>query len=76
MFSNAALRDVVTMLRPLARHTKFLEGYSRGYVLLDVTPDALAADWMLVPSVKERSDRETRGGRFVCERGSSSLVEA
>ena len=45
MFSSQAQRDVATMLEPLARHLKFLEGDSRGYVLLDVTPKTLQADW-------------------------------
>ena len=74
MFSTPAQREIATMLQPLARHLKFLEGDSRGYVLLDVTPKALIAEWYFVPSVTERSDRETRAARFVCESGSSRLV--
>ena len=74
MFTSAAQRDIASALRPLAPHLKFLEGDSRGYVLLDVTPERLQADWYFVPTVTERTDRETRAASFVCERGSSRLV--
>jgi hypothetical protein len=43
-------------------------------VLLDVTPGTLVAEWHFVPTVTERSDRQSRAARFVCERGSSHLV--
>jgi len=76
MFSSQAQRDIAAMLQPLARHLKFLEGDSRGYVLLDVTPKTLQADWYLMPTVTERTDQEKRAARFVCERGSSHLVSA
>jgi len=76
MFSSQAQRDVAAVLQPLARHLKFLEGDSRGYVLLDVTPKALQADWYFVPTVTERTEQEKRAARFVCERGSSHLVSA
>jgi alkaline phosphatase D len=74
MFSTPAQREMATMLRPLARHVKFLDGDSRGYVLLDVTPKTLVAEWYFVPTVTERTDRESRAARFVCESGSSRLV--
>ena len=76
MFSAPSQRDVATMLRPLAQHLKFLDGDSRGYVMLDVTPKSLVADWYFVPTVTERTERESRAARFVCERGSSRLVSA
>jgi alkaline phosphatase D len=76
MFSSQAQREIAIMARPLARHLKFLEGDSRGYVLLDVTPKTLTADWYFVPTVTERSERESRAARFVCEHGSSRLVTA
>jgi alkaline phosphatase D len=74
MFATPAQREIATMLQPLARHLKFLEGDSRGYVLLDVTPKTLIAQWYFVPTVTERTDRETRAAQFVCESGSSRLV--
>ena len=74
MFSPPAQRDIAAMLRPLAQHLKFLDGDSRGYVVLDVTPKTLVAEWYFVPTVTERTDRESRAARYVCERGSSRLV--
>jgi hypothetical protein len=62
------------MLRPLAQHLKYLEGDSRGYVLLDVTPKTLVADWYFVPTVTEQTQHESRAARFVCERGSAHLA--
>ena len=76
MFSSQAQRDIAMMLQPLARHLKFLEGDSRGYVLLDVTAKTLQADWYFVPTVTQRTEQEKRAARFVCERGSSHLVPA
>ena len=74
MFSTPAQRDIAAMLRPLAQHLKFLDGDSRGYVLLDITPKTLVAEWYFVPTVTERTERESRAARYVCERGSSRLV--
>lgn len=75
-FTDPALRDQAALLRLLAPHLKYLEGESRGYILLDFTRDRLKADWYLVPSVAERSDEESKAASFVCERGSSRLVPA
>ena len=72
---NRLLCCNVRKVQPLTRHLKFLEGESRGYVLLDVGPERLQADWYLVPTVTERTDRETRAASFVCERGSGRIVE-
>ena len=74
MFSTPAQRDIAAMLRPLAQHLKFLDGDSRGYVLLDITPKTLVAEWYFVPTVTERTERDSRAARYVCERGSSRLV--
>ncbi|HET9359049.1 MAG TPA: alkaline phosphatase D family protein [Vicinamibacterales bacterium] len=74
MFSSAPLRDAAKLLLAAAGHVKFLDGDSRGYVLLDIGPDRMLADWYFVPTVTERTDRESRAAGFVCERGSSRLV--
>jgi len=55
---------------------KYLEGDSRGYVLLEVTREKLQADWYHVPTVTERTDLEAKATSFVCERGSSRLAPA
>ena len=76
MFSSQAQRDVATMLRPLARHLKFLEGDSRGYVLLDVTPRRCRRTGTSCRRSPSARTEEKRAARFVCERGSSHLVSA
>jgi alkaline phosphatase D len=75
-FADAASRDMAPMLRLLLPHLKYLEGQSRGYVLLDVTKDRLQADWYFVPTVEKRTADETKAASFVCERGSSRLAPA
>jgi alkaline phosphatase D len=75
-FTDPALRDQAALLSLLAPHLKYLDGESRGYVLLDITRERLKADWYVVPTVAERSDDESNAASFVCERGSSRLVRA
>lgn len=75
-FADPELRDQGALLRLLAPHLKFLEGESRGYVLVDITRERLLAEWYFVPTVAERSAEESRAAGFVCERGSSRLVPA
>ena len=53
-----------------------MEGDSRGYVLVDITPKQLQADWYHVPGVLERSPAERVAASFVCERGSAHLAPA
>ena len=74
LFTDAAMRDRSSLLKLFAPHLKFLEGDSRGYVLLDITRGRLQADWYFVPNVTERSSRESKAASFVCERGSSRLA--
>lgn len=74
LFLNTQIRDRLKAMEPMSRHWKFVEGEHRGYVLLDLTPERLQADWYFMPSVTERSDRQVRAASFICERGSSRLV--
>ena len=76
LFADAAVRERMATLRYLLPHLKYLEGESRGYVHVDITPQRLQADWYHVPGVLERSTRETKAMSYVCERGSSRLVTA
>ena len=76
LFSIAGVRERAPFLLLAMPHIKYLEGDSRGYVLMDVTGERLIAEWYFVPTVTERTARESRGARFVCERGSSRLVRA
>ncbi|MDH4063500.1 MAG: alkaline phosphatase D family protein [Acidobacteriota bacterium] len=57
-------------------HLKFLDGRSRGYVVMDITRDRLQADWWFVPTVKERATGQRFAKGLVCEAGSRHLVEA
>ena len=63
-------------LRALEPALKFLDGKQRGYVLLDIDATRLRADWYLVATVSERSTAERLVASFVCEAGSSHLVQA
>lgn len=76
LFTDPAIRERAPLLRAFLPHLKFLEGESRGYVVLDITRKQLQGDWYFVPTVLERSPAETRGVSFVCERGSARLVSA
>jgi alkaline phosphatase D len=76
LFTSPEMRDRSVLLRALLPHLKFLEGESRGYVLLDITPSQLRGEWYFVPTVLERSPAEKRAAAFVCERGSAHLAEA
>ncbi|MGH9255932.1 MAG: alkaline phosphatase D family protein [Vicinamibacterales bacterium] len=76
LFANASMRDRAPLLRTFLPHLKFLDGDSRGYVLIDITPQRLQAEWYFVPTVLEHTAAETRAAGFVCERGSSRLINA
>ncbi|MBI4264154.1 MAG: alkaline phosphatase D family protein [Acidobacteria bacterium] len=76
LFADPVIRERAGALRAFLPHLKFLEGDSRGYVLLDITRGQLRGDWYVVPGVLERSAAERRAASFVCERGSSRLVPA
>ena len=76
LFSSPGRRELAPFLRALSPHLKFLDGDSRGYVLLDITKTEMRGEWYFVPSVLERSAEETRAAAFVCERGSAHLASA
>ena len=73
-FAGAGVRDASVLLRLATPHLKFLEGDSRGYVVMDIDRKAIKADWYFVPTVDRRLDEERRAASFVCERGSSRLT--
>jgi alkaline phosphatase D len=75
LYSIEGVREAAPLLRFALPHVKYLEGDNRGYVLLEVTPSQLTADWYHVATVAERSDGERKATRFVCERGSSRLQQ-
>jgi alkaline phosphatase D len=59
LFSGPGRRELAPFLRALSPHLKFLDGDSRGYVLLDITRAQIRGEWYFVPSVLERSAQET-----------------
>ena len=72
--ANAAERLAgITKSRP---HMKFMDGLSRGYVVLDVTRDRLQADWWLIDTVKQRAPGQRFAKGLVCQAGSRHLVDA
>jgi len=74
LFETASIRDTAPLLRLAARHLKYLEGESRGYVLLDITAERLRTEWYHVPNVTERRPLERQAAAFVVERGSPRLL--
>jgi alkaline phosphatase D len=76
LFANPEMKERAPLLRTFLPHLKFLDGDHRGYVLLDIAPQQIKADWYFVPTVLERTDSETRGASFVCERGAARLTPA
>jgi alkaline phosphatase D len=76
LFAAPGLRERAPLLRAILQNLKFLEGDSRGYVVVDITPERLQAEWFFVPTVDQRSAVEKRAATFVCERGSSRFISA
>lgn len=76
LYSTPGRRELAPLLRAVSPHLKFLDGDSRGYVLVDITRTQLRGEWYFVPDVLTRSAQETRAAAFVCERGSAHLATA
>jgi alkaline phosphatase D len=76
LFADPLIRQNAPALRFALPHLKYLEGESRGYLLVDLTPERMTAEWYYTPTVLERSTLETRAAGFVSERGSSRLAPA
>jgi alkaline phosphatase D len=53
---------------------KFVDLTRHGYVLLDVTPEAVQAEWYYVSTLVERGGEETLGAALVTGSGVSHLV--
>jgi len=76
MFTSSSGPDATAALRVAFPHLKYLEGAHRGFILVELTPDRMTADWFFSPDVRVRSDAEMAGGTLVCERGSAHLQQA
>lgn len=75
-FTEAQTRTVVPGLLNSLPHLKYLEGSTRGYLLLDITMERLQASFHYVPDVTRRSANEFPGPVFVVEAGTSHLLRA
>ena len=69
-------RALAPALRVAVPSIKYLDGQRQGYVLVDVTPERLQADWYHVDTVQQRSAGEQLAARFVCESGAAHLAPA
>jgi alkaline phosphatase D len=74
LFADPVIRENAPKMRFALPHLKYLEGESRGYVLLDITPKQLLAEWYHVATVAQRSTEEKKAMAFVCERGAGRLA--
>jgi alkaline phosphatase D len=57
-------------------HLKYVWGADRGYVVVDVTPERMQADWWFVPTVLERTTSERFAKGMVSEARQPHLVAA
>jgi alkaline phosphatase D len=64
------------LLRLTNPHLKYYQNTLNGYLLLDLTPERLQAEFWMVPRVTERSDEQSLHRSFTVESGSNHLVAA
>jgi alkaline phosphatase D len=76
MFASIDGHDAEAAVRVALPHLKYLDGVRRGYVLVDLTPTLMKAQWFFSPDVRVRSDAEVPGTSLVCERASAHLQPA
>ncbi len=75
-FQGAQGEERLVAMPKTRPHLKYLDGRSRGYVVLDLTRDRLQADWWLLDSVKERNAEHHFAKGLVSEAGSRHLAAA
>jgi alkaline phosphatase D len=63
-------------LRVALPTVKYLDGLQRGYVVIELTPQRIRADWFHALTVAERSTSQRLAASFVCESGSAHLATA
>jgi alkaline phosphatase D len=57
-------------------HIKFVDLFHRGYLLIDVTPERVSAEWYHVDTIAEPSDDESLARVFEIRSGSAALLSA
>lgn len=70
--ARAAARAKMLAQRP---HLKWADGLSHGYVVLDVSREAVQADWFFVPAIDRRSATAAFAKGFRSAAGDPHLVE-
>jgi alkaline phosphatase D len=55
-------------------HLKFADLLRHGYLLVDVTPERVQAEWYLVNNVRDRAEPETLSAVFQTRAGENHLV--
>ena len=70
-----AAKERLTKLLAERPHLKWAEGLSKGYVLLDLTPSAVQADWYFVDTIESREHRASFAKGFRSEAGNPHLIE-
>lgn len=77
---SAVLDGLATRAEQLLRlanpHLKYYENVRNGYLLLDLTPERLQAEFWMVPRVTTRSDEQLLDSAFSVASGRSRLVAA
>jgi alkaline phosphatase D len=76
LFAPGEAAGLAAALRIALPSLKFFDGQQRGYVLLDVAPQRLQADWYHATTVAERSIEQRLAASFVCDSGTAHLVPA
>ncbi|PPE74277.1 hypothetical protein C3942_09620 [Solimonas fluminis] len=66
--------DAEQLLRLTNPHLKYYQNTLNGYLLLDLTPDRLQAEFWMVPRVTERSEDQVLHQAFSVQSGSNHLV--
>ena len=56
-------------------HLQWVDGFHRGYVVVDLQEKQVQADWYFVPTVTEKTAQERFAKGFVSEAGAPHLVE-
>jgi alkaline phosphatase D len=74
--SHPTLRERYTAMRESHPHVRFQDLDARGYLLVDVTPERVRAEWWFVEGVERRSAAERLGKALVVRRGTSHLDDA
>lgn len=66
---------MIGRIRAARPHLHYVDGRYRGYVIVDISPERLQADFFAVDTIEERAAGQRFVKGFVCETGRRRLVE-